>query len=60
MIAARLAARGRESVAEIEARLARQAEDPSGPDVCVIDNSDAPDIACRRFVDLLTGDMAPA
>ncbi|MGB0498327.1 MAG: phosphonate metabolism protein/1,5-bisphosphokinase (PRPP-forming) PhnN [Rubricella sp.] len=39
VLAARLAARGRESGAELESRLARSVAVPPGPDVFVVDNS---------------------
>lgn len=53
VIARRLAARGRETAAEIEARLARAAAGPSGPDVVEIDNGGMLDTAVAAAVDRL-------
>jgi ribose 1,5-bisphosphokinase len=59
IIAARLAARGRETIAEIEGRLRRRTAEPTGPQVTSIDNSAAPEIAGTRFMALLLGELAP-
>ena len=54
ILAERLAARGRESSAEITARLARSSMAVDGDfDVVTIDNSDALDVAGTRLVALI-------
>lgn len=60
VLAARLAARGRESAEDIARRLTRST-DPvvCGPDGVVIDNSGALEIAGQRFVDLIERLLAP-
>lgn len=56
IIAARLAARRRESLEEIERRLSRRTAEPAGPHVRVIDNSEAAAVACAGFLELLAGE----
>jgi ribose 1,5-bisphosphokinase len=54
VLAARLARRGRESLAEIETRLRRpQVAPPAGPDVVTIDNGGSLDAAATRLTDVL-------
>jgi len=54
VLASRLAARGRESAADIEERLRRAPQDmPSGPDVRVIDNGGALEDAVQAFMTAL-------
>ncbi len=51
VLADRLAARGRESVTEIEARLARASyEVPAGPPVIDIANDASPEIGVKRLL----------
>ncbi|GAB4352249.1 MAG: phosphonate metabolism protein/1,5-bisphosphokinase (PRPP-forming) PhnN [Kiloniellaceae bacterium] len=57
VLARRLAARGREDAADIEARLARAAAPPSGPGVVTIVNDSTLDSAVARFLAVL---KAPA
>ena len=53
-LARRIAARGRESAAEVEARLARAGIDaPQGPDVAVINNDGSLEDAVAAFLDVL-------
>ena len=53
-LAGRIAARGRESAEEVEARLARSAApDPQGPDVTVITNEGTLEAAIAAFVQAL-------
>lgn len=61
ILAARIAARGRESAAEAAARLARHAIfDAAGATVVTLDNSGALEAAGERFVDLLRRALAHA
>ena len=54
VLASRLAARGRESAADIEERLRRAPQEmPSGPDVRIIDNGGALDDAVQAFLSAL-------
>jgi len=57
VLARRLAARGREDAADVEARLARAADQPSGPGVVTVMNDASLDSAVARFVEAL---KAPA
>jgi phosphonate metabolism protein PhnN/1,5-bisphosphokinase (PRPP-forming) len=53
-LAQRIAARGRESAEEVEARLVRAGMDaPQGPDVAVISNDGSLDLANAAFLDVL-------
>ena len=54
VLARRLAARGRESAADIAERLSRAAPDPSGPDVDVVMNDATLDEGVARFVAALS------
>jgi len=57
VLAARLAARGREDAADVAARLARAAEQPSGPGVVTVMNDGPLERAVERFLEVL---KAPA
>jgi len=57
VLARRLAARGREDAADVEARLARAADQPSGPGVVTVMNDTTLDSAVARFLEVL---KAPA
>ena len=57
VLAKRLAARGREDAAAVEARLARAADQPSGPGVVTVMNDGPLDAAVERFLQVL---KAPA
>lgn len=57
VLARRLAARGREDAADVAARLARAADQPSGPGVVTIVNDSTLDSAVSRFLEVL---KAPA
>jgi len=57
VLAERLAARGREDAAAVERRLARAAEQPSGPGVVTVMNDGALEAAVERFLQVL---KAPA
>ena len=57
VLARRLAARGREDAADVAARLARAADQPSGPGVVTIVNDSTLDSAVARFLEVL---KAPA
>ena len=57
VLAKRLAARGREDAADIEARLARAAQQPSGPGVVTVMNDGTLDSAVARFLEVV---KAPA
>jgi len=57
VLAERLLARGRENATDIEARLARAAEQPSGPGVVTVMNDGPLDLAVERFLAVL---KAPA
>jgi phosphonate metabolism protein PhnN/1,5-bisphosphokinase (PRPP-forming) len=54
VLARRLAARGRESAADIAERLARAAPEPSGPDVDVVMNDTTLEEGVARFVAALS------
>lgn len=57
VLAARLAARGREDAAAVERRLARAVPEPSGPDVVTVMNEGPLAAAVERFLEIL---RAPA
>lgn len=57
VLAARLAARGREDAAEVQARLARAADEPAGPGVVTVMNDGPLEAAVARFLAVL---KAPA
>lgn len=57
VLARRLAARGREDAADVEARLARAADQPSGPGVVTVMNDGPLEAAVERFLQVL---KAPA
>jgi len=57
VLAERLLARGRENATDVEARLARAAEQPSGPGVVTVMNDGPLDLAVERFLAVL---KAPA
>jgi ribose 1,5-bisphosphokinase len=54
VLAARLAARGRESAADIAARLAREMMLPAGLDVATVMNDATPEEGAARVLDALT------
>lgn len=54
VLARRLAARGREDAADVEARLARAADQPSGPGVVTVMNDGALESAVERFLEVLS------
>lgn len=53
VLAERLAARGREEAADVKARLARAAEQPSGPGVVTVMNDGPLEVAVARFLEVL-------
>lgn len=55
ILSARLAARGREQAADIAARLAREAEVPTGVPVLRVTNHGTREEGARRFLDALLG-----
>lgn len=59
ILAARIAARGRESADDVAARLARAAPAPEGPDVTLIDNGGSLDAAVAAFLAALAPPAAP-
>jgi ribose 1,5-bisphosphokinase len=54
VLAARLAARGRETAADVAARLARRVALPEGIELATVLNDASPEIGARRFMALLT------
>jgi len=54
VLARRLAARGREDAADVEARLARAADQPSGPEVVTVMYDGALESAVERFLEVLS------
>ncbi|MEQ9608352.1 MAG: phosphonate metabolism protein/1,5-bisphosphokinase (PRPP-forming) PhnN [Kiloniellaceae bacterium] len=54
VLARRLAARGREDAADVEARLARATDQPSGPGVVTVMNDGPLESAVERFLEVLS------